>query len=340
MKWVCHSCFNDDELIGFIESEGIEHYCDYCLQEQDYTIQLDELKDFFYELLSEFEIDNNGIPLLELIQKNWNFFTRERCGENIINEILTEFNLRIPHAQSKVNFSIDIRYNVEYWFELKEQLKWNSRYITDIDYITSDLNWDSYLSTVTEVDSEKDFFRARIHQNHTQTCYAANEMTAPQREISSAGRANPRGIPFLYLSEDMITTVYEVRASYLDLVTIATFNIKKNEKNHTLADFTETSSLFYPTKVKERIKSSVLKNYISDDLSKPMRRYDSELDYIPTQFICEFIKKYVGVAGIKFKSSFHSQGNNVVIFDQNIMKCTNTELVRVNELNIEINKLE
>lgn len=74
------------------------------------------------------------------------------------------------------------------------------------------------------------------------------------------------------------------------------------------------------------------------DLSKPMRRFDSELDYIPTQFICEFIKVFTGVDGIKFASSLDSTGGNLVIFNQEVMSCTSSERVRITKLAISHSK--
>jgi len=50
-----------------------------------------------------------------------------------------------------------------------------------------------------------------------------------------------------------------------------------------IADFTESSTIFHPSRIGDRIKATLLKQKISADLSKPMRRYDSELEYIPTQ---------------------------------------------------------
>jgi len=67
-----------------------------------------------------------------------------------------------------------------------------------------------------------------------------------------------------------------------------------------------------------------------------MRRYDTEIDYIPTQFICEFIKVFSGVHGIKFRSSLHTEGNNIVIFDQNIMVCESVENVKVSNVSISV----
>ena len=155
-------------------------------------------------------------------------------------------------------------------------------------------------------------------------------MYAPPSVASSAGRANPAGIPFLYLCDNELTVLYEIRAAFLDEVTIGRFSLKDSiEEEIFIADFTQKPSVFRPGEVDKSIKSTLLKDLISRDLSKPMRRYDSEIDYIPTQFICEFIKVFAGVHGIKFRSSLHPEGNNLVIFDQNIMECKSVEKVRV-----------
>ena len=82
------------------------------------------------------------------------------------------------------------------------------------------------------------------------------------------------------------------------------------------------------------MKAKLLRQKISSDLSKPMRRYDSELEYIPTQFICEFIKVFTGAFGIRFNSSLHPKGNNVVLFDQNLMTCISVKKVKINTVNL------
>jgi hypothetical protein len=66
-----------------------------------------------------------------------------------------------------------------------------------------------------------------------------------------------------------------------------------------------------------------------------MRRYDSELEYIPTQFICEFIKVFTGAFGIRFNSSLHPNGHNVVLFDQKIMTCVSVKKVKINSVNLQ-----
>ena len=102
-----------------------------------------------------------------------------------------------------------------------------------------------------------------------------------------------------------------------------------------ISDFTESVSIFHPSKVRLKLTASLLKEKISFELSKPMRRYDSEIEYIPTQFICEFIKIFTNVKGIKFRSSLHANGNNFVIFQQDIFECTNVKKVKVNKVEID-----
>ena len=117
------------------------------------------------------------------------------------------------------------------------------------------------------------------------------EMGAPPREKSTAGRANVNGIPCLYLCDESETVLYEVRAAYLDEISVGTFIQKDKNKQIKIADFSSTLSLYanyFEPDWTDLIKSRLLTSVISRDLSKPMRRYDSELEYIPTQFICEF----------------------------------------------------
>ena len=79
----------------------------------------------------------------------------------------------------------------------------------------------------------------------------------------------------------------------------------------------------------------LLRDVISQDLSKPMRRYDSELEYIPTQFICEFIRVITGADGIQFNSSLDQDGVNVVLFNPKDINCIGVELHQVEKIAIK-----
>lgn len=335
MANVCTQCFSDRELIAFINSQARTGDCDFCDTVNGFCISIDELFDFFTELLSHFQPDINGTMLKKLIQGNWRLFSSLENSNSILNYFLSTIPSGFASADDLVNFSSDILENVGYWDDLKHQLASKRRYITDVGYLTGDLGWDSFFSSQIEIPHGLPLYRARLHHSSGQPPYLMHEMFCPPAAYSPAGRANPSGIPYLYLSDNSDTVLYEVRAAYLDEISIGMFKVDPAVTSPVkISDFTESSSIFHPNSIGDKIKATLLKQKISADLSKPIRRYDSELEYIPTQFICEFIKIYTGVHGIKFRSSLHSTGNNFVIFDQNLMTCIQVHQVRVHEVEI------
>lgn len=335
MKKVCVNCFSEREILAFIASQNLIGNCECCGSKDIATIEIAELLSFFSELLGNFKKSDEGELLKTKLQGHWNFFSSLDNASKILNHVLDEITTVFSSADDKVDFSDDIYDNVNYWDTLKEQLMWKTRYLTDVGFLTDELGWDSFFASQIILGRANELYRARLHHNSNEAVYPHSEMFCPNKHKSTAGRANASGIPYLYLSDNEETILYEIRASFLDEVSIGTFTV--NDACHTpvvIADFTENPTIFHPSKVNEKIKAMLLKQKVSFDLSKPMRRYDSELEYIPTQFICEFIKVYTGVHGIKFRSSLHTTGNNIVIFDQSIMECRGVKQVKVQKVKI------
>lgn len=338
MNFVCQTCFSDRELTAFISTQDKIGKCDNCNKEDVKIIRLKELRDFFEELVTNFKIEDEGEVLINLIQEKWNLFKDIQSGTKILNEVLDHTSSKINKSTIKVNFSDEIQENIGYWGELKEKLKKETRFVTDINKLM-ELGWDGFFESKITIKKSDIFYRARLHRESGQPAFDKSKMSCPPAHLVFAGRANPIGIPFLYLSDNKETILYEVRATYLDEVSIGEFSLSnQSKKNITISDFTETPTLFHPEEVTKHIKSTLLKELINRDLSKPLRRYDSPVDYIPTQFICEFIKNFTDVAGIKFKSSLHGHGNNLVIFDPNIFICHNVEKHSVSKVIIQSEK--
>ncbi|WP_440825155.1 RES family NAD+ phosphorylase [Psychrobacter cryohalolentis] len=341
MNNICESCFEDKELKGFILSEGEIKLCDFCSCSNNKVIAIEELLDFFDELLGNFESHSEGSgvsSLISLIQGDWNLFRNNGTGSKFLNIIINRLALPFFNADVPVQYSQEILSNVNYWFKLKEQLKWERRYLIDINYLTDELGWDGFFESKFAVGKNDILYRARLHQNTNDEKFSPEKMFCPPRELSTAGRANPMGIPYLYLSDKQETILYEIRSAYLDEVSIGKFSVKKSLTEDVLiSDFTEKPTIYHPTEVNKKIKSKLLKEYISRDLSQPLRRYDSELDYIPTQFICEFIKTFTGVKGLKFTSSLHNVGNNYVIFNQDIFECIEVNKINISKVEISYN---
>ncbi|MCF8302730.1 MAG: RES family NAD+ phosphorylase [Bacteroidales bacterium] len=331
--YTCDNCFSDKELKAYIQSSGVRGDCDICNSSNVYRIDLIELLDFFQELIDNFRRTENGQLLKSKIQESWSFFSSHDNASKILNFVIKKVNTEIESATDLVDYTEDIIANYSYWDTLKDKVKWKRRFLSDLEII-QELGWDGFFNTQFELSPEDKLYRARVHHQSGMSAYAPENMLCPEPSKASGGRANPSGIPFLYLSDKEDTVLYEVRASYLDEISIGEFHLKEELDKVKIVDFTEDTVLFQPGRITNTIKSRLLREKISRDLSKPMRRYDSEIEYIPTQFICEYIKVYTGANGIRFSSSLDPEGNNLVIFDQSIMQCSNVIVKKVNYLDL------
>lgn len=111
----------------------------------------------------------------------------------------------------------------------------------------------------------------------------------------------------MYVADLECTSISEVRPWIGSEVTIAEFCPNKELK---IIDFSWDNITS---------KSNSYRRIINESFSKPISSQNSDIDYLPTQAIAEYIKKQ-GYDGIKYSSSIHKNGYNVVIFKANNMK--------------------
>jgi hypothetical protein len=337
--FVCPNCFADRELKAFISASSNFGDCSVCASKKVSLLPVGELMDFFQELIDNYKIADGGEPLKSKIQGKWSFFASHATAKKILNHILKQLSTEISNADTNVDYTDDIIDNYTHWERLKEELKWSRRFISDIGFL-EELGWDGFFNTQFQLTPDDLLYRARVHHQSGQPAYLQEKMMNPSANESKGGRANPLGIPYLYLSDNPETVLYEIRAAYLDELSIGVFHLKEDHASIKIVDFTEETPLFQPSKVNETIKAHLLRERISRDLSKPMRRYDSEIEYIPTQFICEFIRIFTGASGIRFGSSLHPEGKNVVIFDQNLITCKEVLRKRINSVDLRVSSPE
>ncbi|MBW8242504.1 RES family NAD+ phosphorylase [Muricauda oceani] len=331
---VCPNCFADTELKSLISASTMIGDCTVCNTKEQPIMDIDEFKDFFQELIDNYIPTSEGENIKNKIQGNWSFFSDPQVAERILNFVIPEIDTEISNANSPVEYIEEILNNHGYWETLKNDLKWSNRFLLNIEQLL-DLGWDGFFNTQYRLTPETCLFRARVHHQSGNDAYTEKDMYSPKRHFAKGGRANPSGIPYLYLCDNPETVLYEVRASYLDELSIASFQLKSHHEFVNIVDFTEDTPLFRPEMVRETIMAKLLRERISQDLSKPMRRYDSEIEYIPTQFICEFIRVYTGASGIRFASSLHPSGKNIVVFDQSLMDCTVVDLHKVTKFKLK-----
>lgn len=337
--YLCEHCFGDKELKAFCRASKNIGTCSFTENSGVPVMELSELISFFSGVLQLFEEDDSeeALSLIEILENDWSLFSSKPIGEKILNEVYQANPSSLLSPKAKVQYSMRLRRVCEPWSRLKEELKWENRFHINIEELV-EYEWDQLFSVLDELDANAFYYRARIHSEGRKAPYSMNEMGAPPKEKCTAGRANVNGIPCLYLCDDKDTVFYEVRATYLDDVSVGIFKQKNSSNPISIMDFTRHRSLYSSDAnldTKTIVQFKLLTELISSDLSKPMRRYDSELEYIPTQFICEFIRVVCGAKGIRFESSLHPGHTNLVIFEPELMECKEVAHHIVNEINIK-----
>lgn len=217
------------------------------------------------------------------------------------------------------------------WAQLTEEIKYTNRFHLqnklDLKKLRTLLN--RYKKPIKK---GRKFFRARIS---TEKGYQSSEMSNPPKEKTRSGRANPTGISYLYLADHIKTTLYETRASLYDFVTIGEFRLEEDiEVVNLRGDTYDPMLLADNEELEDFLIHQPFINELELNLSKPKRRSDNELDYLPTQYLSEFIKS-IGFDGVEFQSSLYSEGYNIAIFKPEKFECINVQLCEI--INIDLN---
>jgi len=83
---------------------------------------------------------------------------------------------------------------------------------------------------------------------------------------------------------------------------------------------------------------SAFLSFMRVEISRPYNSGIAPLEYIPTQYLIEYIK-HLGYDGVLYSSSL-AEGTNLVIFDQEKMECTETKFFEIMDIKLEIDKRE
>lgn len=332
--YCCPNCFWDSELKSYVVSYSTQKgNCDFCESQNTEIITPSELFVYFQSLISIYQpILEGGLMLHECLARDWeNLFRIE--DTLIIKALLSHICVEELEKNSAfLDLKVDFLYIDELvdnqeinWDVFVREIKFKNRFFIE-NKINLPLLEELFKRHEKPYKKGKVFHRARICDG--EGIYEKEKMGKPPVEKSTAGRANPRGISYLYVSNDWETTLYETRASLYDYVTIAEFKIKEDINVLNLRDTSKISPFTLDDDIGEYLKHKKYLSKLEKELSKPIRRQDSELDYLPTQYLCEFIKS-IGFDGVEFRSSLNSDGYNLAIFNDDNFECVKTTLHEV-----------
>mgnify|MGYP001045856302 CR=1 FL=1 len=138
--------------------------------------------------------------------------------------------------------------------------------------------------------------------------YNERASDAPPSDIVTEGRANPRHISYLYAASDVNTAISEIRPMNGQIVSVATIEIQKELKIYGF----DKKRIWDDT---HNFADQIELSYIAELFSMPC--YGDETKYLPTQYICDYIRS-LGYDGIRYDSSLCSGGHNIALFDTSV----------------------
>ena len=281
-------------------------------------------------------------PLWLALSEFWDIFSEiildSFSDQNLINDVLAELNLDRRYIEDNVGIELDF-YGIpliessllmKTWDDFSNELMYKNRYFLQSKSNIQLLDKVKELSTVLNVKYKKGkiFYRARINESHHKKYKCGPEMGPPKPLKSTPGRANPQGIPYLYLATEYLTAIGEIEPTFSNSVTLADFSLEKDIK---VVDLSKSFSPFkYGANLDKVYVYFDFLRYLGVQLSKPCDKNTAPIEYIPTQYLCEFLK-INGYDGVQYNSKKGS-GENLVIFDKKNASCVDTHLYYLEEI--------
>jgi hypothetical protein len=315
-----------------------------------------ELNDFFFQILDLYETDKklpDSFPmsdrkyLVDELIENWKLFNHRISKSNverIVKCLCADYEYKNHDIFIEKVGLID-KYNPdkikEYalvktnnWNEFVNELRIKNRYHNNSIKEEILKKVCSYLET--QYKTGQKFYRGRISK--TNKGYTMEEMGAPPEDKARPGRANAEGIRHLYLANDEKTTIHEVRAGAFDIISVGTFELKKDI---TVVDFQLLDNFCPFTEGIDLLEYAINIEHLrkmNNEMSKTLRRNDSSLDYLPTQFIADYIKSFTNYdgqsmySGIKYQSTMNRSGHNLVAFYPDDFECIDVKVISVKDI--------
>ncbi len=332
----CVNCFNSEYLISIINADDRNGNCDFCNSINVSIYSARELAPFFRNIISLYEVNADSVfDIAQSIKKDFNLTTNLVDNNKLLfeaifvdeEEILTElFNSNVS-SEIKIELISETNQIHSIWKEFKEEIKSVNRYhinnTIDLKKLANFFNHESFYKTIKK---GRIFYRCRVSDK---IGFTINQMGNPPNELASGGRANPKGISYLYIADKLETSLYETRASLFDYVTVGEFRLNEDLKILNLRNPKDDPIPWSENEAIEDFLTYVpFIQTLQKEISLPIRKRDKQLDYIPTQYISEFIKS-LGFDGVEYQSSLFAEGYNLAIFNPDKLECINTKVYEI-----------
>lgn len=334
----CAECFGDRGLrrsIIPLRATGVGR-CDYCETPDVAVVVPAQLSEYFGLLVSSYQNAENGQLLIHWFREDWALFRNPRMDDprakDLLAEILDDGEVV---RQNFVPRAAPVANRLSEWEKLRDELMYQNRYFpaANIDLERLELLLSSLVLDSDEV--PRHWYRARIQSGDTP--FSIADMGAPPRRIASHGRANPAGIPYLYLGSRPDTAISEIRPHTGEMACVADFTTPETLK---LIDLRSPRQMVSPFLLEDatdivRLRADLpFLERLGDELTRPVLPQSAAIDYTPSQYLCEFIKK-CGYDGVVYRSSV-SEGINLALFNPELAERGSVMQYRVSRVLVNI----
>jgi hypothetical protein len=313
----CAVCFGDRALREmFIPLRSRETgRCSYCDSENVSVIAPAQISELFVLLISAYKADEQGKLLVEWFREDWGMFEHPRMDNPRARDLLADILEDNDVVRQMFSPAFDTNANrLGQWEMLREELMFRNRFFPEADIDRNRLaNLLSQL-VVKGDEVQRVWFRARIQTGEAP--FTVDHMGAPPRRLASYGRANPAGIPYLYLGSTPEASISEIRPHTGELVCVADFRTPEGLK---LIDLQEPRRMVSPFLLEDAADICGMRDdlpfleRLGEELTRPVLPQAAAIDYTPSQYLCEFIKRR-GYDGVLYRSSV-GKGVNLALFN-------------------------
>lgn len=334
----CAECFGDrglrNSIIPLRSTETGR--CPCCSSENVAVLAATQLTEYFELLISAYQRDAGGKLLIQWFREDWSMFQHARMDDlrvqGLLSEILGDKEI-VRHTFSPASdFEAD---RLSEWEKLRDELMYHNRFFPEanIDLERLELLLSPLTLDANEVPGL--WYRARIQTGEIPFLVA--EMGAPPKRIAAHGRANPAGIPYLYLGSTQATAISEIRPHTGEMTCVADFRTPNNLK---LVDLRYPRKTVSPFLLEDAAAVGRMRNdlpfleRLGDELTRPVVPQAAAIDYTPSQYLCEFIKK-CGYQGVIYRSSV-SDGMNLALFDPALAQSGTVTQYRVTRVSVDV----
>lgn len=181
----------------------------------------------------------------------------------------------------------------------------------------------------------------------TPVAYDATRMK-PRADRAREGRANPTGIPALYLASTQVTAISEIRPWVGSEVSLAKLETTRElraidlTEGHGRSPIMELkfSQFFGEEPFDAESKERAVWIDIDNAFSQPVTRVDDTAEYAPTQILAELFRD-VGYDALIYRSRFGGDhGYNIVLFDMSSAEVVQCAPFQITDIEVRFKKLE